>query len=86
MQKIISIFLLGFCIFLLAQPLKRTLKEQENRFLTPDPSVTIQPATQVRLTGAQLGSKVAASTPSALYAKAYCVDGYGFRKAASLEE
>lgn len=73
MQKIISILLLGFCIFLLAQPLKRTLKEQENRFLTPDPSVTIQPATQVRLTGAQLGSKVAASTPSALYAKAYCV-------------
>ena len=82
MQKIISILLLGFCIFLLAQPLKRTLKEQENRFLTPDPSVTIQPATQVRLTGAQLGRFY----PFRLICQSILCDGYGFRKAASLEE
>ena len=73
MQKIISFLLLVFCLFLLAQPLKNHMAIREKAFWEPSqkPAESIVPV--VRMTASELGSSVAASTPSSLYAKAYCV-------------
>lgn len=73
MQKIISFLLLVVCIFLLAKPLNDHMKIQEQVFWKPSqqPAVSVVPV--VRMTASELGSSIAASTPSSLYAKAYCV-------------
>ena len=73
MQKIISFLLLVFCLFLLTQPLKNHMAIREKAFWEPSqkPAESIVPV--VRMTASELGSSVAASTPSSLYAKAYCV-------------
>ncbi len=73
MQKIISFLLLVFCIFLLAKPLINHMEIQEKVFWEPSesPAASVEPV--VRMTASELGSRVAASTPSSLYAKAYCV-------------
>ena len=73
MQKIISFLLLVVCIFLLAKPVNDHMKIQEQVFWKPSqqPAVSVVPV--VRMTASELGSSIAASTPSSLYAKAYCV-------------
>lgn len=73
MQKIISFLLLALCLFLLAKSLQDHMQIQEKAFWEPsqEPAGSVSPA--VRMTASELGSSVAASTPSSLYAKAYCV-------------
>ena len=73
MQKIISFLLLVFCLFLLAQPLKKHMEIREKAFWEPSQKPAESRVPVVRMTASELGSRVAASTPSSLYAKAYCV-------------
>lgn len=73
MQKIISFLLLVFCLFLLAQPLKKHMEIREKAFWEPSQKPAESMVPVVRMTASELGSRVAASTPSSLYAKAYCV-------------
>lgn len=74
MQKLISTILFMASLALLSLALAHSIEEQlEKQPLFQEHTAPQEILSPVRLTASQLGSHVAASTPSSLYAKSYCV-------------